>query len=60
MFRNIRNILTYPEDTNLIELLDRVLDNGIVVEPSSRVALMGTDLHAVGDRMIVESVQTYA
>ena len=55
----LRKMLTHPEDANLIELLDRVLDNGIVVDPSSRVALMGTDLHAIGDRMVVESVQTY-
>ena len=55
----LRKMLTNPEDANLIELLDRVLDNGIVVDPSSRVALMGMDLHAVDDRMIVESVQTY-
>lgn len=55
----LRKMLTHPEDTNLIELLDRVLDNGIVVDPSSRVALLGMDLQAVDDRMIVESVQTY-
>ena len=55
----LRKMLTHPEDTNLIELLDRVLDNGIVVDPSSRVALLGMDLHAIGDRMIVESVSTY-
>lgn len=55
----MRKMLTHPEDTNLIELLDRLLDNGIVVDPSSRVALLGMDLHAAGDRMVVESVQTY-
>lgn len=55
----LRKMLTNPEDTNLIELLDRVLDNGIVVDPSSRVALLGMDLHVMNDRVIVESVQTY-
>ena len=55
----LRKMLTNPEDTNLIELLDRVLDNGIVVDPSSRVALLGMDLHVMDDRVIVESVQTY-
>ena len=55
----LRKILTHPEDSNLIEILDRVLDNGIVVDPSARVLLMGTDLHTINDRVIVESVHTY-
>ena len=32
-------IITSPEDASLIEILDRVLDHGIFVEPASRLRL---------------------
>ncbi len=47
------------EDINVVEILDRVLDNGIVVDPSARVSLMGQELHAIKARFVVESVKTY-
>ena len=46
------------DDVNVVEILDRVLDNGIVVDPSARVFLIGHDLHSNG-RIVVESVSTY-
>ena len=48
------------EDINVVELLDRVLDNGIGVDPSARVFLMGNELRATKRRVIVESVRTHA
>jgi gas vesicle protein GvpA/GvpJ/GvpM family len=47
------------EDVNVVEILDRVLDNGIVVDPSARVSLIGQDLHSMKGRVVVESVNTY-
>jgi hypothetical protein len=48
------------EDINVMDLLDRVMDNGIVVDPSARVFLMGNELRATKGRMIVESVRTHS
>lgn len=48
------------EDINVVELLDRVLDNGIVVDPSARVDLIGNELRGSKRRMIVESVCTHS
>jgi hypothetical protein len=48
------------EDINVVELLDRVLDNGIVVDPSARVYLMGNELHGSKRQMIIESVRTHS
>ncbi len=47
------------EDVNVGEILDRVLDKGIVIDPSARVSLMGQDLHAMRSRVVVESVNTF-
>ncbi len=44
-------------DIYLEELLDRVLDNGIVLAPSALLHLMGAGL-APG-RMVIESITTY-
>ncbi len=45
------------DDINLFEILDRVLDNGIVVAPSTLLHVMGAGL-APG-RMVIESITMY-
>ena len=60
--RPVRTALMKPktiEDINVTEILDRVLDNGIVVDPSARVYLMANELRAAKGRMVVESIQKY-
>jgi Gas vesicle protein len=47
------------DNINVTEVLDRVLDNGIVVDPSTRVVLMGVELRTLQGRFVVESLQTY-
>ncbi|HZD93735.1 MAG TPA: gas vesicle protein GvpJ [Candidatus Sulfotelmatobacter sp.] len=47
------------ENINVTEVLDRVLDHGIVMDPSTRVVLTGLDLHTLNARFVVESIQTY-
>jgi len=44
---------------NPVEVLDRVLDKGIVIDAWIRVALMGVDLITVEARVVVASIQTY-
>ena len=42
-----------------VEVLDRVLDKGIVIDAWIRVALMGIDLITVQARVVVASIHTY-
>jgi gas vesicle structural protein len=42
-----------------VEVLDRVLDKGIVIDAWLRVALMGIDLITVQALVVVASIQTY-
>ena len=45
--------------TSLIDVLDRVLDKGIVIDAWVRVSLVGIDLITVEARMVVASIDTY-
>jgi hypothetical protein len=44
--------------SNLIEVLDRVLDKGIVIDAWVRVSMVGIDLIAVHARIVVASIET--
>lgn len=46
-------------EVSFIEVLDRVLDKGIVIEGWARVTVAGIDLVTVDGRVVVASIQTY-
>jgi hypothetical protein len=48
-----------PGGTSLIDVLDRVLDKGIVIDAWVRVSLVGIDLNTVEARIVVASIDTY-
>ncbi len=45
--------------SSLIDVLDRVLDKGIVIDAWVRVSLVGIDLITVEARIVVASIETY-
>ena len=56
--RDIR--LRAPRDEGtLIDVLDRVLDKGIVIDVWARMSLVGIDLMTVEMNMVVASIDTY-
>ena len=46
-------------NSSLIEVLDRVLDKGIVIDAWVRVSLAGIDLVTIDARVVVASIATY-
>jgi gas vesicle structural protein len=48
-----------PGGTSLIDVLDRVLDKGIVIDAWVRVSLVGIDLLTDEARIVVASIDTY-
>lgn len=48
-----------PGAVSLIDVLDRVLDKGIVIDAWVRVSLVGIDLLTVEARVVVASIETY-
>lgn len=56
----LRRSLTAAEDSNLMtEILDRVLDHGIVVEPYSRIRLTNLELHNTQEHLVIDWCDTY-
>jgi hypothetical protein len=43
----------------LAEVIDRILDKGIVVDAWVRVSLVGIELLAIEARIVIASVETY-
>ena len=46
-------------ELSFVDVLDRVLDKGIVIDGWMRVCLMGMDLVTVEGRVVVASLSTY-
>ncbi len=49
----------HPGGTSLIDVLDRILDKGIVIDAWVRISLVGIDLITVEARIVVASIDTY-
>lgn len=48
-----------PDVSSLAEVLDRILDKGIVVDLWARISLVGIELLTVEARVVVASVDTF-
>jgi hypothetical protein len=47
------------DSSSLAEVIDRILDKGIVVDVWARVSLVGIELLAVEARIVIASVRTW-
>ena len=45
--------------SSLAEVVDRILDKGIVIDAYVRVSLVGIELLAIEARVVIASVETY-
>jgi hypothetical protein len=50
---------TNPSSPTMAEVLDRVLDKGIVIDAVSRVSVAGTELVTVRAHVVVTSIDTH-
>ena len=48
-----------PDASSLAEVLDRILDKGVVVDIWARVSLVGIEILTVESRIVVASVDTF-
>ena len=49
-----RSLTTPAEDSSVIEILDRILDHGIVLDPSSRMRLPRLELDNQQERVVID------
>jgi hypothetical protein len=45
--------------SSLVEVVDRILDKGVVIDAWVRVSLVGIELLTIEARIIIASVETY-
>lgn len=48
-----------PASSSLAEVIDRILDKGIVIDAWVRVSLVGIEVLSIEARAVVASVETY-
>ena len=48
-----------PDASSLAEVLDRILDKGVVVDVWARISLVGIEILTVESRVVVSSVDTF-
>ena len=47
------------EANSLVEVIDRILDKGLVIDVWARVALVGIELLSLEARVVIAGVETY-
>jgi gas vesicle structural protein len=52
-------VQTSMASSGLAEVLDRILDKGIVIDAWARVSLLGLEILAVEARVVIAGVETY-
>jgi hypothetical protein len=45
--------------SSLVEVVDRILDKGVVIDAWARISLVGIELLAIEARAVVSSVETF-
>lgn len=45
--------------SSLVEVIDRILDKGVVIDAWVRISLVGIEILAIETRVVVASVETY-
>lgn len=50
---------TRPNGSSLAELLDRILDKGIIIDLRDRVSLLGLEIITVEARLVIGSIETF-
>lgn len=45
--------------TSLVEVIDRILDKGVVIDAWVRVSLVGIEILAIEARVVIASVETF-
>ena len=52
------NVITKSKDVTLLEILDRVLDKGVVISGDIVISVAGVDLIYLGLKALLSSVET--
>jgi gas vesicle structural protein len=48
-----------PDNSSLAEVLDRILDKGVVIDTWARISLVGIEILTIEARVVIASVDTF-
>jgi hypothetical protein len=57
--RNMARVQKSTDSSSLAEVVDRILDKGIVIDAWAKISLVGIELLSIEARVVVASVETY-
>jgi hypothetical protein len=52
-------VMKTTDSSSLAEVVDRILDKGIVIDVWAKVSLVGIELLSIEARVVIASVETY-
>ena len=52
-------VMKSTDSSSLAEVVDRILDKGIVIDVWAKVSLVGIELLSIEARVVIASVETY-
>jgi len=55
----MQKVMKSTDSSSLAEVVDRILDKGIVIDVWAKVALVGIELLSIEARVVVSSIETY-
>lgn len=57
--QNMAKVTKSTDSSSLAEVVDRILDKGIVIDVWAKVSLVGIELVSIEARVVIASVETY-
>ena len=57
--RHMAKVQKSTDSSSLAEVVDRILDKGVVIDAWAKVSLVGIELLSVEARVVIASVETY-
>jgi gas vesicle structural protein len=57
--KSMAKVTKSTDSSSLAEVVDRILDKGIVIDAWAKVSLVGIELLSVEARVVIASVETY-
>jgi hypothetical protein len=57
--KEMAKVMNSTDSSSLAEVVDRILDKGIVIDAWAKVSLVGIELLSIEARIVIASVETY-
>jgi hypothetical protein len=57
--KKMAKVMNSTDSSSLAEVVDRILDKGIVIDAWAKVSLVGIELLSIEARIVIASVETY-